>query len=298
MNRRLHRLNKSNLCRRLAMVPMLLAAFGILSGCAGLVSSAMDEMASSVTRAIEDSDDLNTAAAGMPAYLLMVEGLAQDNPRDASLQRTAANLNGAYAALFVDDPQRKRHLTGKAVEYGFRAVCIRRPQLCEVRGERFNSFATALLSTDRRDVPNLYALGTAWAGWIEANREDMNAVAQLPYIEAVMKRIAELDDTYDDGGVHIYLGVLASLLPPSLGGKPEVARKHFEQAVAISNGTYLMAKVVYAERYARLVFDRDLHDRLLQEVLAADPHTPGRTLSNTFAQQRARALLDSGEDYF
>lgn len=284
--------------RACASALVLMAVFHAIGGCAGVFSSVMDEMAESVTRAIEDSDDLETVAEGMPAYLLMVDGLAQDNPHAASLQRTAATLNGAYAGLFVDDPQRKRQIAQKALDYGFRAVCVDRPLICEVREERFNPFAQALQSTDRKDVPNLYVLGTAWASWIQAGSDDMNAVAQLPYVKAVINRIAELDDTYDEGGVYIYLGVLATLLPPSLGGKPEVARQHFERAVTLSNGTNLMAKVVYAERYARLVFDRNLHDRLLQEVLAADPHTPGRTLSNTYAQQRARELLASGEEYF
>jgi hypothetical protein len=53
-----------------------------------------------------------------------------------------------------------------------------------------------------------------------------------------------------------------------------------------------------AEFYARLVFDRELHDRLLGEVLAADPKAPGYTLMNTLAQQRANQLLASGKDYF
>lgn len=290
--------NRSVLSRWWARAPILLAMLYTAGGCSVLVSSAMDEMAVNVTRAIQDSDDLETAASGMPAYLLMVEGLAEDNPRDASLLKTASTLNGAYAGLFVANPQRKRQMSQKALDYGFRAVCVRRPQICELRGERFNTFAPVLQATDRRDVPYLYALGTAWAGWIQANSTDMNAVAKLPYVDAVMNRVAELNETYDSGGVHIYLGVLATLLPPSLGGQPEVARQHFERAVALSEGTNLLAKVLYAERYARLVFNRNLHDRLLREVLAADPHVPGRTLSNTYAQRRARELLASADDYF
>ena len=53
-----------------------------------------------------------------------------------------------------------------------------------------------------------------------------------------------------------------------------------------------------AEYYARLTFDQALHDRLLSEVLAADPVEPGFTLMNVLAQQRAAALVESGKDYF
>ena len=46
------------------------------------------------------------------------------------------------------------------------------------------------------------------------------------------------------------------------------------------------------------MFDRELHDRLLKEVLAADPHVPGMTLSNVLAQREAAELLASSHDYF
>ena len=59
-----------------------------------------------------------------------------------------------------------------------------------------------------------------------------------------------------------------------------------------------MAKVFFAERYARLVFDRDLHDRLLADVIAADAEVDGRVLSNTLAQAQAQELLASADEYF
>ena len=53
-----------------------------------------------------------------------------------------------------------------------------------------------------------------------------------------------------------------------------------------------------AERYARMKFDRPLHDRLLNEVLAADPQAKDYTLSNTLAQRQAHKLLNSADEYF
>ena len=44
------------------------------------------------------------------------------------------------------------------------------------------------------------------------------------------------------------------------------------------------------------MFNKELHDRLLNEVIAADPNHPGLTLSNTLAQEKARVLLN--EEYF
>ena len=50
--------------------------------------------------------------------------------------------------------------------------------------------------------------------------------------------------------------------------------------------------------YARLLFERPLHDRLLTEVLEADVKAPGFTLMNVVAKKQAKQLLLSGDDYF
>jgi hypothetical protein len=83
-----------------------------------------------------------------------------------------------------------------------------------------------------------------------------------------------------------------------MGGKPEQGRAHFERAISLSVGRNLIAKVELARRYARLVFDRELHDRLLNEVIMAAPEEPGFTLSNVLAQQQAQELLKSATEYF
>jgi hypothetical protein len=66
----------------------------------------------------------------------------------------------------------------------------------------------------------------------------------------------------------------------------------------LSGGRNLAAKVELARRYARMLYDRELHDRLLNEVLATDPTAEGLTLFNVTAQEEARALLASADDYF
>ena len=121
---------------------------------------------------------------------------------------------------------------------------------------------------------------------------------KLANVELLLRRIVELDETYQHGSAHVYLGVLAMVVPPSMGGRPEESRYHFERAIELSSGKNLMSKVVFAERYARQVFDRPLYDRLLREVLDASPDEPGFTLINTVAQAKARELLAEGNDFF
>jgi hypothetical protein len=150
----------------------------------------------------------------------------------------------------------------------------------------------------RKDVPVLFVAGAAWASWVRANTDDWSAVADKARVDAMMQRVVALDETYEEGSAFLYLGILATLLPEAMGGKPEQGRADFERVIELSDGRNLMAKVMLARSYARLVFDREMHDRLCREVIDADPAAPGLTLTNTMAQEEARALLGSSEDYF
>jgi hypothetical protein len=276
----------------------ILICAAMFSGCSALISSATVRMTDNLSHAILNNNDLATVEAGAPAYLLMIDSLVEGEPDNESLLCSAATLYTSYTDVFVKDSARAKKLTDKALEYALGAVCQSNSSACALREEAFQSFEKIIAEMQKKDVPSLYALGTAWAAWIQTRQQDMNAIAEISRVEAIMKQIVKLDETYQDGGAHLYLGAMAILLPPALGGKPDVSRGHFERAIALSGGKNLMIKVVYARQYARALFDRELHDRLLGEVLKADPNVPGYVLSNTLARQEAQQLLDSAEDYF
>jgi hypothetical protein len=134
--------------------------------------------------------------------------------------------------------------------------------------------------------------------WIRAHSDDWNALAELPQMEALLRRYLELGTGENEAQVYTYLGILGTLRPPALGGEPEQARAAFERAIELTNGRDLGAKVEFARGYARLLYDRELHDRLLNEVVSADPEAPGLTLTNVLAQRDAAGLLQSADDYF
>ena len=280
--------------RPAVVLPFLL----LLAGCAALMRPASNRFAENLTSSILDQNDVETVRDGAPAYLLAVDGLIEGDPESSALLLTGARLYGAYASAFVEDETRQRRLWDRALGYGWRALCGERASVCEAAERPYDEFLASLGETQARDVPSLYGFGAAWAGWVQAHADDWGAVAEIPKIEALMQRVVELAEPYQDGGAHLYLGVLLTQRPASLGGKPGQAREHFERAVELSQGQNLMAKVLYARHYARLVFDRPLHDRLLREVGKASPEAPGLTLSNTLAQEQARLLLADADEYF
>ena len=278
-----------------AALPCLCLALG---GCASLIGKVTSGLAADLSDAILNSDDPAVIRDGAPAYLIMLDAFTRQGDGNPEMLRAAASLNSAYATAFVSEPARQKAFAQKALRLALRAACLDVAWLCDARTMPFEELEQRAAAMAAADVPAAYALATAWAGWIQAHADDWNAVADLGRVKPLMARVVALDEQHDNGGPRLYMGVFETLLPEALGGKPELGRAHFERAIDITNGRHLLVKVFYAESYARLVFNRELHDRLLGEVLAADAEQEGLTLMNTIAKEQARELLQSADEYF
>lgn len=268
------------------------------SGCSSIMSSATAGLADNLTGAILNQNDPETVRQGAPAYLLLIDGLIADSPENTSLLLAGASLYSSYAGAFADDRERAARLAEKGRDYGWRAMCASRKAACGSWSAPYDQFERVITAMDAKELPVLFGAGAAWATWITANKGDWSAVADKARVDAMMQRVVALDPSYDEGSAYLYLGVLATILPEAMGGKPEEGRQAFERAIELSQGRNLMAKVLLAEDYARLVFDAELHDRLCREVIDADPEVPGYTLINILAQEQARELLADSNDYF
>ena len=280
--------------RRSLLAAWLLA----LAGCATLMSSVTENLAGDLAAAILENPDVDIVREGAPAFLLLIDGLLEGSPDSVALLSQAALLNSAYAGAFVEDSERSRLMAAKAKGLAERALCLGVAGGCGVANRPFAEFEQWTAALQAKDVPLAYGMATAWATWMQANSDDFNAIADLGRVKLLMQRIAELDEGYEYGGPHLYLGVFETLLPPALGGRPELGRTHFERALALAEGKHLLTLVMFAEQYARLVFDRALHDDLLGRVLAAEVEVPELTLMNAVAKRRARSLLETADAYF
>jgi hypothetical protein len=286
--------------RRELIVPrlLMLGFILLLSACSTIMDRVTGKMAGNLSSAILNQDDPETVRDGAPAYLLLMDSLIQGDPESASALRSAANLYAAYGAVFVEDDKRAKRLTSRAHEYGSRAMCVVHKPACDWSAMDFDSFNADLATLTVDELPSLYSFTVSNLAYTRAHSDDWTVLADLPKVESALNRLYELDPDYDGGAVHLYLGILNTLRPPSLGGQPEVGRSHFEKAIELSDGKDLSVKVEFARSYARLMYDRELHDNLLNEVMAADPVQPGLTLFNTLAQRQAQELLETADDYF
>ena len=237
---------------------------------------------------------------GMPAYLMLLDGLIEAAPDNKELLIAGCQGYATYASSFLTDEQSKEAeiLYKKAKDYGFRALSSRGDFGRSVAGnvQEFDQF---LEQYTRKDMPALFWTANAWAGWISTNISSVEAVADLPALEVLMKRLLELDDTYHFGGPHLLMGVYLAAKPPSLGGDLARSNEHFQKAFALGSDKTLAAKVLYAQYYARGAGNRDLFVKTLKEVQAASPdEVPDLTLSNVMAQEKAGRLLSKTEEYF
>jgi hypothetical protein len=294
-----HSSARLRLAARFACLSALLVTvvFGSL-GCAAALSSAAGGFADPLGRAILEHDDPETVRDGVPALLLALDALIETDRQNTGSLLAGARLYATYSVSFAGTPERAQRLSERARRYAERAVCAELEGLCRAQGKPFAEFQAALERVPAGRVATLYALGESWTAWIATHSGDWSALADLPRVEALLARVVALDDAHAGGNAHLYLGVLLTQRPESLGGKPADGRAHFERAIEISGARNLAAKVMYARYYARLVFDRSLHDRLLQEVLSAAAPAPGLTLANVLAKAEAKELLATADEYF
>jgi hypothetical protein len=281
----------------LKRVSVALIALLNLAGCSSLLSSTTEELGHNLTEVILSHPDPDTVAAAMPSYLLLEEALLKQQPNNQALLLSTATLYRSYAGMIEND-NRQAILSDKALALSFRAACLQKAEFCQLQKLPYPEFEKIIQNSNSDDLASLYGLGASWALWIQTHKSNWDAIAQLAQIKAIMQQVIKLDEGYEQGAAHLYLAVLASLLPKEMGGDFPSAKQHFEQALSLSQGKNLMVSVLYAKHYARMAFDRTLHDRLLNEVVKAKLEQDNLTLINTLAKQQAKQLLKSADNYF
>ena len=278
---------------------ILMLVFLTLNACSYLTSSATEDFGRNLKQAMLNHNDPQMVAEAIPTYLLLQESLLLSDPDNEDILMSTANLYSSYSTLAgVQDINRKQRLSQKALGHALHGACLHKQTYCALNEKSYDDFTQIVDQSDLDDLDSLYGLGKSWANWVQANKADWNAVAQLAQVKYIMNYVISLKDDYKKGEAYLYMGVMESIIPPALGGKPDVAKHNFEKARQLSDNKNLMVHLLYAKHYARMLFDRSLHDALLNTVINTPADQTGFTLSNTLAQQQAKKLLQSADDYF
>jgi hypothetical protein len=228
----------------------------------------------------DDPDILYVVAFG---YLQYAFGFVEDEllalPDDAPLVRQDA-LRGRATLLY-----------DRALGYALRLLATRDRGFPDAFARGGPDLERALARLDRRAAEGLVFAGAALASGINLNRGDPHRTVDLPKAVALLRRVDELAPATEQAIAPMVLGIVYGM-PERLGGQPEASRRHFEESIHLTEGKYLMARVMYARYYATSVGDRALFGRTLRDVLAAPPTlAPEWRLSNELAKRRAAVYL-------
>jgi hypothetical protein len=269
----------------------------LLAGCTSFVVSTVVEPA---VDNLQKQTDLELVCEGAPAYLLMIDSLLVDNPENRRLLLTATQSYSSYTTALAacGRTERAALLSKKAKNYAFVLLngCL---HLAAEKGSSLDDLHAALASCSRSDVPSLFWGGYGWALWLQYQAGAPASLAALVKVEQIMQRILQLDEGYYHGAAHLFLGSYYGSRPEMLCGKPAASRTHFERALELGDHQFLAAQVAFAETYARTVFDRELFEQLLREVMDFPLESrPDFALANQVAKKKAGQLLADIDRYF
>ena len=278
---------------RIVLLAALITTATLLSSCTSLITSVAIKPAVSN---LQKQSDIELVCEGASSYLLMIDSMIESDPDNRELLKIGAqSYAGSVAALQACDASRDRlkTLSDKSARYGKKLLSTMLP----IDGADQEKIGAALEKQSSSDADYLFWGTYGWLAWIEQQQGSPAALADLVTVEKIMAQLLVLDETVEQGGPHLFFGVLFGSKPKMIGGDPERSRYHFERTLEITSRSFLMAQVLYAATYSRMVFDQELHDNLLEEVLAFDlDQVPDNRLSNQIAKRRAKVLLE--ENFF
>lgn len=261
----------------------------------GAAATLLEEVAKSSYK----QSDLRVIREGMPAYLMLMDGMVEALPDNPELLVAAAQGYSSFASVFIEEQDKEYAglLFAKAKQYGLRSL--------EARGFRnaadrpLDDFKKGLKALGEKDLPYLFWGATCWANWISLNLDSMEAMAELPRVEWMMQRVLEIDEQFYYGGAHLFMGIWFASRPKIAGGDLKRAQNHFLKAIHFSHEKFLLAHVYYANYYGRQARDKDLFISNLETVLKTPVDiSPDLTLLNAVAKKKAKELFDRIEEYF
>lgn len=279
-------------------------AFSMLSlpGCSTgqLVARGASPLIEHGVAAMNRETDLELARASIPANLKMIEALLLADPDNSAYRVQAAMGFHGYAMGFVEvsEPGRARDLYRRAFDHAM--VALERAGMSPtVLAGDVAQMEQVLTKLDVGAVPALFWTASSWGKWIELQLDDPARLAELPRVEALMRRVLVLDERYYHAGAHLFFGAYYGGRAPMFGGDFTRAVQHFDRAAELNQNRMHWVDVYRARYLLRQMGDRDAFHAALSRVLVAPASTnPDLNLANALARKAAGELLAREEELF
>ncbi len=274
-----------------AVIGLSLSLLFLLTSCSSLLTAMVEPTVDNLQR----QTDLDLVCQGAPAYLLMIDSMIASDPDSTSLLEMGAKSYSGYVAAVTECGYSKARIAALSEKARLYGTDLLARDLPIAPGEPLASLDKALQGMDKSDVPELFWGALSWTTWIQNEHGSPASIADLTKVAKIMHRVEELDESYQQGSVHLFFGAYYAAKPALLGGRPDLSKMHFEKALALSHRRLLLVQTTYAETYAKLTMNKKLYNDLLHEVLAFPlAEAPDNMLSNQIAKRKAKQLLAEG----
>jgi predicted anti-sigma-YlaC factor YlaD len=268
--------------------------------------------ASGTTFSADDDPELIRAA--VPFSLKLVESLLAESPRHEGLLLAAARGFTQYAYAFVQEDADELEDTDKvtatakraraaklylrARNYGLRGLEAKHPGF----GDRLKANPKeAVKALKKSEAPMMYWTAISWGAALAASH-DFAMLPEIPRFEALIDRVMELDEGFDEGTVHTFLITyeMSRLnAKGDLAARAAIAKEHFDRAVALGGGHQAGPLVAYAENVLVPQKNKAEFQNMLRQALRLDINaSPENRELNLAVQRRARWLLSRTDKLF
>jgi predicted anti-sigma-YlaC factor YlaD len=259
-------------------------------------------------------DDPDLIRAAVPFSLKLVESLLAESPRHEGLLLAAARGFTEYAYAFVQEDADELEDTNKVVatsmraraaklylrgrNYGLRGIEVKHPGFAERLKANPKQ---AVKELKKSEAPIMYWTAISWGAALAASH-DFAMLPEIPRFEALIDRVMELDEGYDEGTVHTFLITYEmSRLngKGGLDGRASRAKEHFDRAVTLGGGHQAGPLVAYAENVLVAQKNKAEFQNMLRQALRVDINaSPENRELNLAVQRRARWLLSRTDKFF
>jgi predicted anti-sigma-YlaC factor YlaD len=300
--------------RRTTFLLLLLGAAALSSGCSvsRVAANSMANVLAEDSIVYAADEDIQLVGEATPFALKTMESVLAKVPEHRGLLTGAARGFTQYAYVYVQLPADELEENDVQAAYSQRLRAKRlylRARDYGLRGLGFDGTDTmrrlreqpkqVLSEAGDESIELLYWTGLSWAAAISLGKDEPALVADLPIVDEIIARAAELDVDFDQGGLHTFLIGYEMARPGASKDAVHLANHHFERALALSSDQRAAPYVAMAESVAVVKQQRGEYVRLLEQALAVDTETnPEWRLANLVMQRRARWLLEHSDTLF
>ena len=263
---------------------LLLSGLLLINSCSTLP---MGVGSDTILRAIGRIPDGQLALEGMPTFIVMVEGGLAQSPDDPQLLQIAAQLYSLYGSQLPENSERALILTQKAMDYAIQAAEATLPGMESVRHMSFLEFEKLLSRAEEQDVETLFILGSIWLEWIRVRQDELDGIADIPFVQTIMEKVVQLRPGYQSGTADAYLAFLASLGSEDA----HIVQEHFDNALRAAGNKNIMPRVLNAMWLIRSGDNSKSCTYLREAVSMTISDSSEFALFNGFARTKARQTL-------